>query len=190
LAAVGTGLLIASADANSEVVCGDGANAPHSGDTCLSEAGAYREVGVTALLTGLIPVVAGGYFLAQKPRVETKDLAAKEVKSVSGPTACGSLSALQGLTAALELPGNGRWVGQALADGSLRIDINPNIPLPEKATLHVVVDAVPANLAGLVSPGASLGELTVQRPAASGPSKASAHQKSTEQRTARNASLY
>ena len=188
IAAVGTGLLVASADADKHVFCGDGSGQPREGEQCHSVSGAMQELGITTLVTGLIPVVAGGYFLAQKPRVETKDLATKEVKRVSGPTVCGSTASLQGLTLAVELPGNGRWLGQALADGSVRIDINPNIPLPERATLRVVVDAVPANLAGLVSPGAALGELTL-RPAIK-PSKASARPKPSDQRSARNAPLY
>ena len=189
LTAVGTSLLVASTAANSEVSCGNG-DTPRSGDKCYSESGFFREAGVSALLTGLVPVVTGSYFLAQKPRVVMKDLAAKEVKNTSGPAPCGSTVTLVGLTAAVELPGNGRWLGQAAADGSLRIDINPNIPLPDNTTLRVVVDAVPASLAGLVSPGALLGELTVQRGVASlNPGKANARKQGNLQRSARNASL-
>lgn len=158
--AVGVGLIAASADADEQVSCGEG----KAGDRCMSESSALQEVGLTTLLTGLTVAVSGGYFLAQKPKLETKELPTEtNTVLISNSVSCGSVQSLDGLSVALELPQNGTWSGRTSADGSVRIDVNESIRLPEDATARIVVDSVPPILARIVSPGASLGEVRFTR---------------------------
>jgi len=158
--AVGAGLLVASDDADKRVSCGEG----KAGDQCESESSAMQTAAFSLLVTGLSSAIAGGYFLAQKPSTETKELPAERVTRVQAESvSCGATRMVEGLSVGVEIPGNGTWTGVALADGSVRIEVSPGIKLPDSGTLPVVVMAVPANLAGVVSPGMRLGEVALKK---------------------------
>jgi len=110
------------------------------------------------LATGLAAAVAGVYFLAQKAHVESKDIPPEQVTHpVPGTFACGTTAALEGLSVAVDLPNNGKWTGRVGAEGAVRIDINEKISLSDDAPVRVVVESVPASLAGTVAVGASWG---------------------------------
>jgi hypothetical protein len=167
IVAAGVGMLVASSSADQQVNCGQ----MQAGDQCQSEASALQTVGFATLLAGLIPIGSGLIFLAQKPRTETKDLPSEAIATVEpGAVACGATAELEGLSALVEIPGNGKWTGRAAADGTLRIEINDRIPLLEGSRVMVTVESVPAGIAGLVSPGATLGSLTLGAHAAGNPS--------------------
>ncbi len=154
--AVGAGLLVASGDADQRVSCGDG----RAGDQCESESSAMQTAGFTLLTMGICSAVTGGYFLAQKPNVETKELPAERVTNVKAAgVSCGAARLFEGVSVGFEIPGNGTWSGQALADGSVRIDVSSGIKLPDSESLPVFVLAVPPRLAGIISPGTRLGEV-------------------------------
>jgi hypothetical protein len=156
IAAIGTGLLVASGDADKQVTCGD----YREGDKCQSESGAMQEIGLTALLSGLTMAVPGGYFLSRRPQIETKDLPEKQLAHVTSQNvACAPASSLSGVVA-VELPGNGSWSGRASADGSVRIEIQPGIPIPGGATVPVSIQSVPSTFATSVTPGTVLAEVT------------------------------
>ncbi len=158
--AVGVGLLVASDGADKRVTCGEG----RAGDQCESQSSALQTGGITMLATGLATAIAGGYFLAQKPNVETKELPAERVTHVEAEgVSCGVTRMVQGLSVGFEVPGNGTWSGLALADGSVHIEVNPGIKLPDSGALPVFVLSVPANLAGIVSPGTRLGEVALSK---------------------------
>ena len=164
VSAVGVGLLVAAGGADDRVTCGE----MQSGDKCLSESGAYTEAGVGVLGLGLSGVIAGGYFLMRKPEVETKQLPAQEASRVTAKNvACGNTANLEGMVAALELPGNGTWTGRVAADGSVRIAVNENVPLPEQGSARVIVQTVSAGYAGVIAIGATLGEVSFVRPSPS-----------------------
>jgi hypothetical protein len=110
---------------------------------------------------GLTAATAAGIFLVRKPQTETTELPSEQVTHVTAPVACGNAASLEGLVLALELPGNGKWTGRAANDGSVRIEINDKIPLPTQATIAVTVDSVPPSFAGLLTPGANVGTLTL-----------------------------
>jgi hypothetical protein len=135
-----------------------------NGDTCKSEAGIYRTVGLTTLANGLAAMVVGGVYWARKPVVETKVVGARQLSRVAGTSkACGIPGSLEGMTLAVALPQAGTWTGSVARDGSARIDIAPDLTLPE-ATVRVVVQSVPASAAGLVSPGLAVGEVQLVTP--------------------------
>jgi hypothetical protein len=164
VAAIGTGLLVASGDADKRVTCGD----YREGDKCQSESGAMQEVGLTALLSGLTMAVPGGYFLSRKPQIETKDLPEKQTSSVTSQNvACAPASSLEGVVVAVELPGNGSWSGRATADGTVRIEIQATIPMPADATVPITLQSVPSTFATSVTPGTVLAEVTFAKPRAS-----------------------
>ncbi|MET0794181.1 MAG: hypothetical protein ABW061_21850 [Polyangiaceae bacterium] len=163
VAAAGVGLLAASSDADQEVSCGQG----RAGDRCQSESSALMELGLSALLSGLTAGVAGGYLLAQKPQIETRELPTEtRTQLIANGVSCGPTRVLEGLSVSFELPHGGAWSGRAAADGSVRIDVNEGIRLPEGTTVRIVVDAVPAGLAAIVSPGMLVGEVSLARGAA------------------------
>jgi hypothetical protein len=154
VAAVGVGFLVASASADKRVSCGEG----KAGDTCDSESSAEQYLGATALGYGLGSAILGGYWLAQKPQVESKELPPEQLTHpVPGTFACGTTAALEGLALAVDLPNNGKWTGRVSADGAVRIDINEKITLNDDTPVRVVVESVPASLAGTVAVGASWG---------------------------------
>ena len=162
--AVGAGFLVASGNADKHVYCGEG----KAGDTCQSESSAAADLGLTLLLSGITTAVAGGYLWAQKPKVETTDLPSEtHTQLLANNVSCGTTPALEGLSVALDVPGNGTWRGRTALDGSVRIEVSDSIKLPDGVTLSVVVDSVPPILAGIVSPGAVLGEVKLARGAAS-----------------------
>ena len=162
VAAVGTGLLVASADADGRVTCGEG----KAGDQCESASSALQSAGLTLLAAGLSSAIAGGYFLAQKPELETKELPVERVtRAQADGVSCGATRMVEGLVVGFEIPGNGTWSGQALADGSVRIEVSSGIKLPDSGSLPVLAVAVPPNLAGVVSPGSRLGEVGFSKPA-------------------------
>jgi hypothetical protein len=157
LTAVGTGLLVDSQSADTRVVCGSG-DTVKAGDQCDSASSAESSAAVSTLVLGLTTALVGGFYLTRKPQIETTDLPVQQLTTVTTQVSCGASAALAGLGLALELPGNGKWSGRAEADGSLRININPQLALPD-ATLPIVVEEVPPSLAGLVAPGAVVGQL-------------------------------
>jgi len=159
LAAVGTGFLVASQSADKQVTCGDGGTLME-GDQCHSLSGAESEAGLTTLLAGAVMAGSAGVFALRKPITEITDLPPERRQDVTAPVACGATPALQGMTVALELPQNGKWTGRVGGDGTVRIDLNEHVALPEHATLSVVVDSVPPSIAGLVTPGATVGAVT------------------------------
>jgi len=164
IAAIGTGLLAASGDADKQVSCGE----QQAGDRCASEESAMQELGLTTLLTGLATGVAGGIFLIRKPQIETKDLPEQEVSRVTSQgVSCASAASLEGIGVAIELPGNGTWSGRATADGTVRIEVQPTIPMPEGAKVQVLVQSVSSTFASSVSPGDVLGEVTFEKQRAS-----------------------
>ena len=135
---------------------------------CNSESSALEDAGLTTLLSGLVAAVAGGYSLAQKPTIQTKELPSEtHTQLLSNNASCGTTAALEGLSVAVDLPGNGSWRGRTALDGSVRIDVSDSIKLPEGAPLTVVVDSVPPLLAGIVTPGAVLGDVKLVRGSAS-----------------------
>ena len=162
--AVGAGLLVASGSANDEVSCGAG----RAGDTCNSESSALATAGLSVLLSGLSFAIYGGYTLAQKPKLETKELPAEtRIQLLANNVSCGTTATLEGLAVAVDLPDNGTWRGRTARDGSVRIDVSESIRLPEGATLNLVVDSAPAILSAIVSPGATLGTVRLAHVAAS-----------------------
>jgi hypothetical protein len=166
LAAVGTGFLVASQSADKRVTCGNGTSVM-DGDQCHSVSGAESEAGLTILLTGAVMASSAAIFALRKPSTEITDLPAEQRQQLTAPVACGVTPALEGLTVALELPQSGKWTGRVGGDGTVRIDVNEHIVLPEHATLSVVVDSVPPSIAGLIAPGAAIGAVTLAAPAES-----------------------
>lgn len=103
---------------------------------------AAEPVGFVTLLTGLAPVAAGGFFLLQKPKTESKPLPTQRVTVGSNAAvACGTAPGLEGLSVALELPSGGKWAGRAAADGSVQRTMGDQAPSPD-AVLNVTVDSV------------------------------------------------
>ena len=163
ITAIGTGLLVASGDANTQVTCGD----QREGDTCQSESGALQRGGLSILLGGLTMAVPGGYFLSRKPQIETKDLPEKRASRVTSQNvACAPPSSLEGIVVAVELPEGGSWSGRVSSDGTVRIEIQPRIPLPEGATVPVTVQSVPLTFATSVTAGTVLADVTFVKPQA------------------------
>src|SRR6185369_13220234 len=157
------GLLVASGDANTQVTCGD----QREGDTCQSESGALQGAGLSILLGGLTMAVPGGYFLSRKPQIETKDLPEKQASRVTSQNvACAPPSSLEGIVVAVELPEGGSWSGRVSSDGTVRIEIQPRIPLPEGATVPVTVQSVPLTFATSVTAGTVLADVTFVKPQA------------------------
>ena len=123
-----------------------------------------QEVGVTTLITGLAISVVGGVFLARKPQLQSKELPEQEVSRVtSSGVACASVASLEGVTVAFELPQNGSWSGRVTADGTVRIDVQPMIPMPEGAKVQVVIQTVPSTFATSVAVGSVLAEVTLEK---------------------------
>ncbi|HEY3253575.1 MAG TPA: hypothetical protein VGJ91_06490 [Polyangiaceae bacterium] len=160
MAAIGAGLLVASGDADKQVSCGEG----REGDKCVSESGAMQELGLTTLLSGVVFGAPGGIFLARPPKIESKDLPEKQLSHVTSQNvACAPPSSLEGIAVAVELPGNGSWSGRAAGDGSVRIEVQPTISLPEGATVQVVVQSVPPTFTSSVAVGTVLGEVSFEQ---------------------------
>jgi len=161
--ALGTGLMVASGGADKRVTCGDYSD----GDECHSMSGAMLETGLLAALSGLTVAVPAGISLAQKPKIETKDLGEEQISFVtSSNVPCAPPTNLEGIVVAIDLPGNGNWSGRSAADGTVRIEVQPSIPMPEGESVSIRVQSVPSTLASNVVPGAVLAAVTFVKPQA------------------------
>jgi hypothetical protein len=158
LTAVGVGTIIAGGNADHRVSCGE----MMAGDQCESDSSLLKEAGFTTLLTGLVPLATGAIFLALKPQTEIEQLPAESVTTLTPkPTACGNTASLEGISVLVDTASSGKWSGRVSADGSLRIEINSQVPLPDNTQVNVTVESVPPAIAGLLAPGAALGSLTL-----------------------------
>jgi hypothetical protein len=123
LAVAGTAMMASSQGMDEQVSCGNGST-PQSGDTCYSQAGAWREAGGIVLGTGAGIALIGLIVQNTKRSVETKDLPSEErAKAIPDRKACGTLDALGGAVVKATLPGGGSWTGVVDAKGAVRIDL-------------------------------------------------------------------
>jgi hypothetical protein len=155
---MGIGFLMASTGKDESVHCGSG-GAPEDGDTCTSEAGAYRTLGLTGAAFGITTAVVGAIMIARKPQVETKPLGTDQVMTTASTMqACGIPGSLEGMTLAVSWPGVGPVTGRVARDGTARIELAPEAPLPDSA-VRVIVASVPGSAPDIVAPGAAVGEV-------------------------------
>ncbi len=161
ITAAGIGLMAASPHQDQRVFCGNG-DTGRAGDTCDSVSSALMQVGLTTLGLGLGATALGVIGVVQKPKIETESLPPQQVTTSTPESPCGGAEALDGMLIALELPNGGRWTGPVLRDGTLRIEISPEVPLAG-GEARFFIDSVPAALADVIVRGTSLGTLTLAR---------------------------
>jgi hypothetical protein len=154
--------IVASAQGKDHTVTCGGGDAPRSGDTCYSEAGAWQRIGLGSIGAGLGSVLGGAIVQSRKPIVETKDLPNDEqVRAVPSRRSCGSTAALEGSTVAASLSSGGKWTGVLDAQGRVRIDLAGSSP--KRGTLATMsLQSVAPAASPLLPAGMALGELELQ----------------------------
>jgi hypothetical protein len=166
LALLGIALFAHSQSKDETVTCGDGA--PSDGETCRSEAGAWRDVGAVTLGSGLGAILGGVIVQSRKPVVEHKDLPSQEhVRVLPNERSCGATAALEGSTVAATLSSGGKWSGVVDGQGAVRIELSgSSAGRGTRATLSL--ESVATAAAPLVPVGAVVGEVELQPARAEG----------------------
>jgi hypothetical protein len=162
MAAAGV-VFMATAHGKSEVVyCGSPGGAPKSGDTCDSEAGAWRTIGWVALGAGVGTALGGVLVHTRKPVVESKDLpSAEQVRVIPNRGGCGSTSSLEGAVVRASLSSGGNWIGTADETGIVRIEL-AGAAYGQRAHASFTLESVRPGVSRLAISGSPLGELDLQ----------------------------
>jgi hypothetical protein len=164
LSVAGVGMLAASQSKNDEVYCGSGGH-PRAGDTCDSEAGAWRKVGVGVLSTGLVSILSGVLVQTRPPDVRAGWLPPEERVSIDPKVyACGHGEDLKDLVLAAELSGGGKWLGKSDEQGVVRIVLGPNADLASRQSARFLVESAPKRAESFAPSGLALGELELSAP--------------------------
>ena len=159
--AAGIGFMAASPHQDKRVICGNG-DTVRAGDTCDSTASVFMQSGATTLGIGLGMAAVGVLGLVQKPKVKTESLPPQQVTTSTSDSACGNADALDGMVIAMELPNGGRWTGRVERDGTFRIDVDSEVPLPA-GEARFFIDNVTPPLDAVVVRGTPVGTLTLAR---------------------------
>jgi hypothetical protein len=156
-------VLVANAQGkDTNVTCGSGGGAPRSGDTCESDAGAWREIGAVTIGAGLGAILGGVIVQSGKPVVKAQALPSEQQVRVSpGKHSCGSVAALKGSTVAAALTSGGEWTGVVDAQGAVRIDLSGSAHLRGTHAALRLESVAPA-AATLLVVGTPLGELDLE----------------------------
>jgi hypothetical protein len=161
VSAVGLGLIANASGRSESVYCGSGGQV-RSGDSCTSEAGAWRTGGITLLGTGLVTMLGGALVHARKPDVHTSALLPEERVAVDPKLyACARVEDLQGTVVAAELSRGGKWIKTADAQGVVRIELGSNANLGAQQVARFSVDSAPEPTDRFARPGLALGELSL-----------------------------
>jgi hypothetical protein len=166
LTVAGVALIANGQGKNEQVTCGYGDEAPRSGDTCESEAGAWREIGAITIGAGLGAVLGGLIVKSRKPVVETHDLPSEQqVRPQPNQKACGDLPALEGAIIRATLSSGGTWTGTADGGGAVRIDL-AGAAIGRGARATFTLESVRSGATPLSLAGAPLGALALESPRA------------------------
>jgi hypothetical protein len=161
VSAVGLGFVANASGKSESVSCGSGGQV-RSGDSCRSEAGAWRTGGFALLGTGLGTMLGGALVHGRKSEVQRSALLPEERVSVDPKLyACARVEDLQGTVVAAELSGGGKWLGTVDAQGVVRIELGSNANLGAQQAARFSVDSAPEPTDRFARPGLALGELSL-----------------------------
>ncbi len=162
LSVLGLALVANAQGKNEHVTCGSGDEAPRAGNTCDSEAGAWRTLGFTTLGAGLGAILGGAIVQTRKSVVTSKDLPTQEeVLLAPEALSCGSPATLKDSTVAATLSSGGKWFGAVDSQGTVRIDLRGSSA--ERGTIaKLTFEAVAPGAAPLVAVGTPVGEVVLQ----------------------------
>ncbi len=164
LTVAGIALAANSAGKSNAVTCGSGGRL-RAGDSCESEASAWRTAGGLTIATGLGLALGGALVHARRTEVATTRLAPEQQVIVAPQLhACGHLADLRDLVVAAEIDGTGKWLGQADALGVVRIELGESVKLGTKPTVRFSVASAPPSATSFTFAGAPLGALTLGLP--------------------------
>lgn len=164
LSVVGVALIANAQDKSDLVTCGSGGGAPQSGDTCGSEAGAWRELGAVTIGAGLGAVLGGMIVQSRKPVVEAKELPSEQqIRPQPNHNPCGKPEALDGAVARAALSSGGTWTGTVDRTGAVRIDL-AGASFSRGARAVLSLESMRSDATGLSLGGTALGELELEPP--------------------------